>query len=204
VTKKPKRNNPLLPALALAAILLGFASLASAITTGIVQFFHFMQSGHYITVPTDTLTLDLEPNTPYAIYHQRTGTHNTTNQPLIELPAALDITAADAQTSEPIDLNTADWTMETAFFGLNSKRRAIRDFTAPPSGSITLTLTGIEEQTVLYLGRPQTQFSNTHRTQLLTWAAFSFVLIIVGSVVLIHALTTSTDDKLLRELTPSR
>jgi hypothetical protein len=185
--------------IAAALFLIGLASLIAVGTTFLVQYFHFMNSGHDVTVPVETITLDnLVPDTQYAIYHRVTGSHITENRPAVELPDTLLVSLIDASTNEPIETVNYSWFMRTSFFGLQSRRQAIREFIAPSSGTITLQVTGLEAETVFYVGRTHRVYNETQVPIFAAWAIASLLLILGSGILIIRRVAFTTPDLDLR------
>lgn len=195
--RKLSNSNATIPIASL-LILLGLASFIAGGTTLTVQFFHFMRSGHDITVPNEMMTLDVVPNTQYGIFHRVTGSHITENRPAVEIPETLEIKLAETTTGEPIDLETVDWYMNTSFFGLRARRQAIRQFSTPEIESINLEVSGLEAETVFYIGRTHRVFNETELTMYLAWLIASLLLVVIAAGLILNRMIKTTPDLTIR------
>lgn len=179
-------------------ILLGLASFIAGGTTLTVQFFHFMKSGHDITVPNETITLDVVPNTQYAIYHRVTGSHITENRPAAEIPETIEINLADASSGEPIEMTTVNWYMNTSFFGLRTRRQAIRQFTSPDNEAVSLQVAGLDAETVFYVGRTHRVFNENDLPMYLAWLIASLLLVIIAAGLILNRMIRTTPELSIR------
>jgi len=180
-------------------ILLGVLSLIASGTTMVVQFYHFIASGHSVTVPVESIELSIEPNTPYGIYHRVTGAHVTENRPAFELPDTLTISVIDTSSNEEIELETVNWSMQSGFFGLRTKRQAIRKFTAPEgTDSVTLQVSGLDAETVFYLGRTHHVYNENEFPFYLAWAIGSLLLIIISATLILRRIVMMTPELTIR------
>ena len=180
-------------------MVIGVASLIAASTTFLVQYFHFMNSGHDVTVPVETIELTgLYPDTQYGIYHRVTGSHVTENRPAVELPDTMVVTLTDTVTGEPVEMDTSSWFMRSSFFGLRSERQAIRQFTSPASGAITLEVTGIDSETVFHVGRTHRVYNENQAPLYGAWIIGSLLLIIVNAGLIVRRVAFTTPDLDLR------
>lgn len=180
--------------LACVLILLGLLSALAASTTAVVQYYHFINTGHHLTVPTDPITLEVEPNTEYIIQHRVTGTHITTNRPLVDLPDTLKVEVIDAATNEPIELNSRNGFMRSSFFGHTMRRNAIADFMLGDTRSITVQVTGLDAETVFYIGPHYENFVDSDFPLYLTWIIGSLLLVILAAAAIINRIVKTTPD----------
>lgn len=179
-------------------ILLGLASFLAGGTTLTVQFFHFMKSGHDITVPNETITLDVVPSTQYAIYHRVTGSHITENRPAAEIPETIEINLTDAASGEPIEMTTVNWYMNTSFFGLRTRRQAIRQFSSPDTETISLQVAGLDAETVFYVGRTHRVFNENDLPMYLAWLIASLLLVVIAAGLILNRMIRTTPELSIR------
>lgn len=175
-------------------MLLGIASFIACATALSVQYFHFMNSGYNITAPNDTLTLEVVPNTQYAIYHRITGTHVTENRPEVAIPDSIQIDLLAADNDQPIDMTPSNWFMRSSFFGLRTKRQAIREFIAPDSASVTLQVSGLDDETVFYVGRTHRVFNDTIFPFFLAGLVATLLVIIFAAAIIINRIVKTTPE----------
>jgi hypothetical protein len=176
-----RATTPLAVLLILAAVI----SLLFAIGAVIVQYFLFFSSGTHVTVPADNITIQVEPGKTHSIYHRVTGTHVTTNNPLAQLPGDLPITISDAQTQQPIEHTPFGYRIHYDFYGLQTERQGIAQFTAPESGTINLSVGGLEDKAVLYVGRSYAVFMSEVMPRLTYWIGASLIAIILGAALIL-------------------
>lgn len=184
---------------AIALIVLGVASLIVAGTTSVVQFYHFLNSGHHITVPNETLTLAVEPDTRYSIQQRVSGTHVTENRPALTLPDTFDCAIHDALTGQPVAVEPFSRSFSSSFFGLTQRRLVLRKFRTPPSGEITFRVGGLERETVFYVGPRMDIFTESHLPLYLAWAIASLLLIVAASGLIAYRILKTTPDLVIRE-----
>ena len=129
--------------LALGLILLGVVVFLGTAVGGLWTWTNFMASGIGITVPC-TVEIDLkETGKDMVVWRELAGTHITSNRPLNDPPADLDIEIVDRQTNEPIETHPHQWRVQqTVMPGFERKRQAICLFTPPAHGQITLSVAG--------------------------------------------------------------
>jgi hypothetical protein len=171
--------------LATLIIIAAFLSLIVAVGAVIVQYFLFFNSGTHITVPADNITIQVEPDKTHSIYHRVTGTHVTTNNPLAQIPDDLSITITDAQTQQPIEHAPFAYRIYYNFYGLQTERQGIAQFTAPESGTIDLSVQGIEDQAVFYVGPAYAVFMNEVMPRLTLWIIASLIALITSAGIII-------------------
>jgi hypothetical protein len=179
-------------------ILLGLASFLAGGTTLTVQFFHFMKSGHDITVPNETITLDVVPSTQYAIYHRVTGSHITENRPPAEIPETIEINLTNASSGDPIEMTTVNWYMNTSFFGLRTRRQAIRQFSSPDTETISLQVAGLDAETVFYVGRTHRVFNENDLPMYLAWLIASLLLVVIAAGLILNRMIRTTPELSIR------
>ncbi len=180
--------------LACTLILIGLASALAASTTSVVQYYHFINSGHHLTVPTEPITLEVEPNTEYIIQHRVTGTHITANRPLQDLPETMLVEITDATTNQPIELISRNGYMRSSFFGLAQRRNAIADFMLTDTQSITVQVTGLDAETVFYIGPHYENYVEDIFPLYLTWIIVSLLLVLAAVAAIINRIMKTTPD----------
>lgn len=185
---KPSVTIPL----AIAAITLGVAGLFATLLYLAASFGHHLNEGPRVTLPASNITLELEPGIEHAVYQELTGSHITVNQPLTELDDETPITLADTSTNEPIESTAVSWTTTITFFGLNDTRRALAQFTPPPSGQVTLTLPQAQPGQVLYIGPTHRVYNDTTLPKVQIAALASLIAILIGvGLILAHLIKRS-------------
>lgn len=180
--------------LACVLILIGLASALAASTTSIVQYYHFINKGHQLTVPTEPIILEVEPNTEYIIQHRVTGTHITTNRPLQELPETMRVEVIDTATAEPMELISRNGFMRSSFFGHTHRRDAIADFMTGDTQSITVSVSGLNAETVFYIGPHYENYVDGIFPLYLTWIIVSILLILAACTAIIYRIIKTTPD----------
>ncbi|MCR9075071.1 MAG: hypothetical protein NXI07_03440 [bacterium] len=180
--------------LACILVLIGLASALAASTTSVVQYYHFINKGHNLTVPTEPITLEVEPNTEYIIQHRVTGTHITTNRPLQELPETLRVEVIDTATAEPIELTSRNGFMRSSFFGHTQRRNAIADFMTGDTQSITVSVSGLDAETILYIGPHYENYVDGVFPLYLTWIIVSILLVLAACTAIIYRIIKTTPD----------
>tara|TARA_E500000318_G_scaffold8683_3_gene8017 strand:- start:6369 stop:6974 length:606 start_codon:yes stop_codon:yes gene_type:complete len=175
-------------------ILIGLASALAASTTSVVQYYHFINSGHHLTVPTEPITLEVQPNTEYIIQHRVTGTHITANRPLQQLPKDLRVEVIDTATEEPLTITSRDGYMRSSFFGLAQRRDAIADFMTSDTTSITVSVPALDSETVLYIGPHYENYVEGIFPLYLTCIIVSLLLVLAAVAAIINRIMKTTPD----------
>ena len=175
-------------------ILIGLASTLAASTTSVVQYYHFINSGHHLTVPTEPITLEVQPNTEYIIQHRVTGTHITANRPLQQLPKDMRVEVIDTATEEPLTITSRDGYMRSSFFGLAQRRDAIADFMTSDTTSITVSVPALDSETVLYIGPHYENYVEGIFPLYLTWIIVSLLLVLAAVAAIINRIMKTTPD----------
>lgn len=142
-------------------VLLGVAGLVACPITFMVTGGHFLNSGQRVTVPA-SVELTLDPTHEHTIFHERTGSHITVNQPLTALPDDLTVTLTDADTGAPVPTAPASEQLFVTFFDLHDLRHGFATFTPPPSGRVRFNAAGsFTTPQVFYVGPSSSVYMKT-------------------------------------------
>jgi len=184
-----KRRIPL-PLVAIAIAALGVLSILVSAGALWWTWTKTLDKGVGITVPA-SLDLDVEPGEEIVLWRELVGPHNTFNQPVVDPPPDLAVTATDRRTGLAIPTRPLSWNVaQRALPGFERRRSAVLAFDAPSHGEITLTVAGSFRHPQVYRVAPSVSAWVSEAFPVFKAGVFAGLLVIVVAIGLLvfHAL----------------
>ena len=163
----------------LVAIALGIVVLAGDAVATAAYFAAFVRDVRLVTVPA-AVDLDLPADAPeQVVWREYQGQRQTANRPLLGVPDDLAVTVTDRRTGEAVETRDALWSQRLRIMDLGVARHAVRSFTPPPHGEISVEVTGGFDYEQVYAVGPTPRAWGAYAGDALLAVALAGTLLIV-------------------------
>lgn len=177
------RRIPVL--LCLGVLALSILLLVADFVAAAVAFSTLVRIPHTISVP-DTIDLDLGQDAPTQIlWREYHGPHITVNRPLLDVPEDLAVTITDRQTGETIEPNPAAGRQALRILDIGVARHALRNFTPPTHGQITIDVQGTFAHEQVYAVGPHANEWNQVLAKLIYVVAIGAGVLLLASLLVL-------------------